>query len=263
MKLLFLFFLPTYVIVLVLFVLLGVAYFIGFRVRRYEEKTNHIDRDAEIGSIEGSLLGLFAFFLAFTFSMSNSRYDQRREAIVHEANTIGTAILRADLYPDSLRIPMRAAFGRYIETRVAYYNAGIDTAKNAAALVATNIESGKIWRITSQLAGDASFETATKLMVPALNDMIDAVTSRDAAKNAQVPEAILWVLFLLGCLSSFLVGFGTKGESVNYMVGGAFILMVSIAMYLIIDLDRPRSGIINTNDANQRIIELRELVKDN
>src|SRR5690242_6468488 len=70
-----------------------------------------------IGTMGTSLLGLCALFLAFTFNMSSTRYDERRLVIVEEANAISTAILRADLYPDSIRKEFRKDFELYVEKR--------------------------------------------------------------------------------------------------------------------------------------------------
>ncbi len=41
--------------------------------------------------------------LAFTLGMAGSRFDQRRELLLDEANAIGTARLRADLVPEPTR----------------------------------------------------------------------------------------------------------------------------------------------------------------
>ena len=80
----------------------------------------------KFGPVEGSLLGLLAFLLAFTFSMSASRYDARRHVLIEEANDIGTAVLRADLYSDEERRSFRADFKEYVEARIAFHEAGFD-----------------------------------------------------------------------------------------------------------------------------------------
>ena len=75
----------TTVVISFLFALLVIAYVFGTRLRKFLEKKGMINGDTDLGTVEGSLLGLFAFFLAFTFSMSGSRFDKRRESIVQEA----------------------------------------------------------------------------------------------------------------------------------------------------------------------------------
>src|SRR6187549_3529202 len=55
-----------------------------------------------VNSLLAALFALFGFTLAFTFGMSGNRYESVRNIVVAEANNIGTAVLRADLYPDSV-----------------------------------------------------------------------------------------------------------------------------------------------------------------
>jgi hypothetical protein len=68
-----------------------------------------------IGPTEGSLLGLTALLLSFTFGMSASKFETRRQYIVSEANEIGTTILRCDLYPDSIRNILRRDLKNYLK----------------------------------------------------------------------------------------------------------------------------------------------------
>lgn len=245
------------VIILLLFALMAITYVLGFRLRKLFEKKQLSESHTDWSVLQSSLLALFAFFLGFTFNMSAGRFDTRRQVIVEEANCIGTAILRADLYPDSIRYVMRAHFKKYVDYRIDYFNAGIDQAKINTALQQSTDESTALWHMAIQLSRDNAYTEGTRSLIPALNDMIDAVTTRDAAKNANVPPSIIWVLFALSIFSSFIIGYGTKSEHLNYIAGFVFISMVSISIYLIIDLDRPRRGIINLEDANQRIVELR------
>src|SRR3954471_10905511 len=75
-----------------------------------------------VSSILSGLFGLSAFMLAFTFGMSGTRYSNVRNVIVEEANDIKTAMLRSDLYGDSLRNAFRSDFKRYIDARIIYYD---------------------------------------------------------------------------------------------------------------------------------------------
>src|SRR4030081_2086479 len=52
---------------------------------------------SNITTLESAILGLLALMLAFTFSMALARFEARRDALLNEANAIGTAALRARL----------------------------------------------------------------------------------------------------------------------------------------------------------------------
>lgn len=95
---------------------------------------------AENTTVLGAVFGLFAFLLAFTFSMSGNRYEVRRLNSVAEANAIGTAILRADLYPTDVRIALREDFKAYLQARIDYHYSGADTRKmDSASQMATKM----------------------------------------------------------------------------------------------------------------------------
>ena len=91
--------------------------------------------------------------------------------------------------------------------------------------------------------------------------MIDITTTRDAQRLAKVPPLILFILAILILTSSFLVGYGQQGKR-NLIWVGAFALMTTITLYLILELDRPKRGLINLNREEHKIIELREMLAD-
>lgn len=86
-----------------LFVLIMVFNEIGFHIGRFVQGCTNNEIKSLTGSIQASILGLLALLLGFTFSMSMQRYDHLNQALIEEANAIGTAVLRAQLLPDSQR----------------------------------------------------------------------------------------------------------------------------------------------------------------
>lgn len=246
----------------ILFGALVIVYLIGFQLRKILEKNRLVDSETKLDTVEGSLLALFAFFLGFTFSLSASRYDARRQVIVAEANNIGTAVLRADLYPDSTRAIMRKHFKNYIDYRLDYFNAGIDEQKIKETVSNAEKESAQIWALATKLSKEPGYSDATRLMIPALNDLIDIVTTRDATRKAKVPDSIMWVMFALSLFSAFIIGYCTTRKKMNYVTSLIFMAMITVSIYLIIDLDRPRRGIITLEGSNNRIVDLKALFKE-
>jgi hypothetical protein len=251
----FLFQVPELVIVAILFMAMILANYLGFYIKQRQFKQQPGSQDG-LGSVEGSLLGLLALLLSFTFSMSAAKNDSRRQVIIQEANDIGTVILRCDLYPDSMRQLLRADLQPYVKARIDYYNAGVDTAKISTALKTSDFRSHKIWQHVTQFARGKENTTASLEMIPALNDMMDIVTVREANNNAHVPDSILWLLFLLTLAGNFIVGYSTKGDRINWVIVCGFAIMMVMTIYLIIDLDRPRQGIINMDSTHEKMIAL-------
>src|SRR5664279_6549101 len=119
---------------------------LGYRFKiRYIKKFPGIEH-VGIGPTEGSLLGLTALLLSFTFGMSSTKYETRRQHIVSETNEIGTSILRCDMYPDSVRNILRADFKNYLETRINYYIAGDNEEMIKNTLEQSDSISNIIWR---------------------------------------------------------------------------------------------------------------------
>lgn len=252
---------PALLIVAILLVLMIAFNRAGFFVRQREIKKNPNHISEGLGPVEGSLLGLLALLLSFTFSLSASKNDSRREVIIEEANDISTAISRCDLYPDSTRKELRSLFVSYVDARIAYYDAGIDTGKLNVSLQKADTYSGKIWKRVTALSQDKDNVLRTQQMLPALNAMMDIVTTRDASRTAHIPESILWMLFMLTLAGSFVMGYGANSTRFNWIIVGGFALMTVMTIYLILDLDRPNRGIINMDTAHLKIVELRSMLK--
>lgn len=251
---------PTVLIAIILFVLLIAFYILGYRLRlrKIGKSLDHTVED--LSAINGTLLGLLALLLAFTFSMSNSRYDKRRELIIEEVNTIGTAILRTDIYPDSMRQLLRSQLKEYVEARIAFYQSGMDENKIIDTYLKANEISSKIWSTAANYAKTDNITTRTSELIPALNAMIDITTTRRAAGESTIPDSIMYFLFLLCLCSAFLLGYDIKNKF-DWIVVIGFAIMLSATVFTIIDMDRPRSGLINMDKPNEKILELRQMFK--
>jgi hypothetical protein len=232
----------------------------GSSFKHYKVRANIVKEDEGLGPIEGSLLGLLALMLSFTFSLSNARHDTRLNIVIEEANDIGTAILRTDLYPDSIRTPLRAEFAKYVEARVEYFESGQDLVRVKAALDSTTAIQNRIWAIVSTAGKDKEQFHRSSQMIPALNAMIDITTTRTALALAKVPDLILFLLFMLCWTSSFMMGYA-RGKKNDWVITTIFALMIGITIFTILDLDRPRAGVINMSTVNKNISALRSMLK--
>ena len=236
---------------------------LGFRIKRRQIKNNQGIEPAGLGPTEGSLLGLTALLLSFSFGMSATKFDTRRQIIVEEANDIGTAILRCDLYPDSIRNEFRTDLKNYLESRINYYQVGDDYNGIRTELLRADSISAICWNRAARLSHNLDYRVATAQMVPALNAMIDIITTREASRQSVVPRLILDILCMLTLLSAFLSGYGSKGNERSPVLVVVFALMTTLALYLVIDLDRPRQGYINLNSVQQLMVKLRSNFTDN
>lgn len=246
----------AWIIALLLFTLMLLSSIVGKITGNYVRKKNKTEKKE---SETSPLIALLFFLLAFTFGMSGDRYDSRRKIVVEEANSIGTAILRTDMYPDSTRALFRKDFKDYVEARIAYYEVGSDAKKILQADSSSQVISAKLWKRATNLSKDPANLAATQQMIPALNDMIDITTSRLAGEKAKIPQSILVMLFFLAAIIAFYGGYsdGRKGN-VDWLVQIGFCLLISLVVLFTLDLDRPRRGFVNLDAPNQTVIDLRK-----
>ncbi|HEY5822773.1 MAG TPA: hypothetical protein VIT44_00315, partial [Cyclobacteriaceae bacterium] len=112
------------------------------------------------------------------------------------------------------------------------------------------------WSIAARYAQQDDITTRTSQLIPALNAMIDIASTRRAAGEGTIPDSIMYFLFILCCCSSFLLGYENP-KKIDWIVVVSYAVMLSATVFTIIDLDRPRSGLIDMAKPNQHIIELR------
>lgn len=246
----------TWIMVSVLFVLMMAAVYAG--VRFHKSRTARGKLRAEGGAIMSAVLALFGFLLAFTFGMSGTRYDARRHNIVNEANAIGTATLRADLYPDSARVALRRDFQRYVEARIAYFEEQREFDKVRQTLEDAQSAGNAIWSRVAELSHNPDLFVASNQMVPAVNQMLDAMTTRTVGELSRVPDPIVYMLFIMAVTSAFVVGYSLAG-TIDWMSASAFCFLTAFVIFVIFDLDRPRRGFIDLSISHQAIVELREM----
>jgi len=212
-------------------------------------------------SVTGSVFAILGLMLAFTFGMSLTRYEKRIEIIINESNNISTAVLRANLYPESYRQQFRADFKQYVEARIALFEAGADIKKIIAAQQESEKISQRIWERATLLSKDTTvIFAATMQMIPALNEMMDISNTRWHMSLNKVPESVMYLLFILICICAFQLGYTLSAKKkMDWLGVFGVLLLVSIVIYLIIDMDRPRRGTITLKQTTQSIVDLRKM----
>ena len=215
------------------------------------------------GAVEGAIFALLGLLVAFTFSGAAARFDTRRQLIVEETNTIGTAYLRLDLLPAEVQPTLRERFRQYLATRLEVYRKLPDMAAAREALARSGHMQGEIW--TQAVAGSRlqdAHPDAAKLLLPALNAMIDITTTRTMAARMHPPIIIFAMLCGLALASALLAGYGMAGSTARswlHMVG--FALVIAAVVYVILDLEYPRLGLIQVQAFDQALVELLESMK--
>ena len=212
------------------------------------------------GAIDAAVYGLLALLIAFTFSGAATRFEARRHLIVEEANAIGTAYLRLDLLPAEAQKSLKEKFRLYVDSRLAAYRDVSDREATKAALARSAAIQSEIWA-EAVSAGRAVFpQPAAMLLLPALNQMIDITTTRMVAMQNHPPSIIFIMLIFLALLSALLAGYNMACSSsrIHMLV---FAAILSITVYVILDLEYPRLGLVQIDTADQVLVEVRQGMK--
>jgi hypothetical protein len=197
-----------------------------------------------LGVVQGALLTLVALVLAFGLAMAVARHDARRSAVVDDANAIGTTYLRAQTLAEPQRSQSLALLREYTEESLNLSDAVPGSDDFEDAIAAESEIQRELWRLAGEALASAPENSAPRLYMESLNDMIDMQTTRAAALNSRVPSAI--VLFevvgaavALALLALYLAVL-SRGKLAAFLTAAVLTLLLFVSL----DLDRPTRGFI-------------------
>jgi len=213
---------------------------------------------AGAGAVEGAVFALLGLLIAFTFSGAANRFDHRRDQIADEANAIGTAWMRIDLLPPEAQPPIRGLFRDYLRSRLATYQS-ISSDLNAAQAEYDRSQrlQSEIWSRAVPAARSTGNVAVLSLVVQSLNDMFDMATARLHAARTHVPGAILGLLFVLALASALVVGYASaRNQQRTWFRTWLFAVVIAICIFVILDLEHPRMGLVRVDEADRLLEEL-------
>jgi hypothetical protein len=237
-------------------VLLEVGRRLGVRRRPKESEGER----GGLGTVEGAVFALFGLMIAFTFSGAASRFHEKRMLIAEEVNSIETAYLRLHLLSHQTQPALQELFRRYVDSR-------LETYRRLPNMVAAEMEMAKSKKIQEELWTEAvaatrlpdSHPSSALLLLPALNNMIDISTTRTMVLQLHPPRIIYALLFGLGLICSLLAGFRmSSGQHRSWLHILGFTVLTVIIVYVMLDVEYPRAGLIRLESADQLLVNLRE-----
>ena len=202
----------------------------------------------DISTLEGSILGLLALMIGFTFAMALSRFEARREAVLNEANAIGTTALRARLLPAPHNTECIKLLREYVQIRLDITRRVPSPTEFDAAIARSNAIQEALWQQAKAVAANDTAIVPTGLFIQTLNEMIDNQEKRLNAAFNRVPNIVLIALYGVAAVASAFAGYAAGLEAQRsrlsiYTMG----ILVSAMMLLIQDLDRPNAGFVTVS----------------
>ena len=202
-----------------------------------------------VSVVVAGMLSLLVFVLALTLSFANTRFSERVEGTLTEANAIGTAWLRAEAI-DHIRGPEIARLlEQYAQVRRDFVSERRDQSAIDELNRRTNTLQSKIWGHMAAIVREQPNAVSTSLMA-ALNDAFDQATAERFAFYLRLPSPIFWLLIGMTLLGMAALGFqlGLTGKRVHILV--AFLsIMWTVVIVDILDLASPRIGALRASAA--------------
>jgi hypothetical protein len=211
-------------------------------------------------TLESATLGLLALMLAFTFSMALERFDARRDALLNEANAIGTTALRARLLPEPQRSEVLKLLREYVQIRLNVVESNKSLIELKGAVDRSNALQEALWQQAQAVADKDKWTVPTGIFIQSLNEMFDNQGKRLSALRNRIPNSVLLTLYSIAAVAGAFAGYASGRDSQRsrvpiYIIG----ILVSGVIYLIIDLDRPSTGFIKNNQ--QPMVDLANSIK--
>ena len=228
---------------------------VGWRLgaRSGAESTN-------IGTLESATIGLLALLVGFTFAMALSRFEARRDAVVQEANAIGTTALRARFLPEPHRTESFKLLREYVTVRIDAFQGGHSFSELKASIKRSDAIQEALWQQAMTVAEKDKALVPTGHFIQSLNQMFDSQGIRLGVLRNQIPSVVLVVLNVLAAAAGGFVGYANAIDPrLSRLPGIIMGLLISLVLYVIADLDRPNSGFTQNNQ--QAMLDVAESIK--
>ena len=236
---------------LLVLLLLLAALEVGFQLGKFFAR-RHTPTDGEKSSVNfgtAGIMGLLAFLLGVSLSMASDRYQQRRDSVLAEANAIGTAWLRASVATGAEGESMQRLLRDYTETRIAVVRGSSDPAEVDRLNQRTSDLQNELWKLARTVA-ERSPTPISGLLLSSLNEMIDLSLTNRRNFTSHVPAYVLRLLLTVSIFAVGAVGYGfglvgSRQPGLSVLLLGVW----TLAIVLIVDIDRPQSGEVRINPA--------------
>ena len=240
--------LPIWAVFVVTVILVLIAAELGFRLGMWLQR-----RDPEAGktpisgTVVGGMLGLMAFLLAFCIGIVINQQNGRKAMVVTEANSVGTAYLRAGFLGEPDQTSTRDLLQEYVDVRIA---AAADPALLESTIARSEEIHGELWSIVESNVSQGQESAIMALFVDSINEVIDVHSLRLAAVDLRLPRLLGIVLYAATLLSFLLVGVASSADGKrDPMAILLFALAFVAVLMIVVDLDRPQQGLLTVSQS--------------
>lgn len=252
---------------LALALFLGMLFFLELGRRyglRQAEKHGTAAR-VGVGVVDSAVYAVLALLLGFVFSGATTRFEHRRDLVTKEVGTISIAWSRIDALPTESEASIRPWFRRYVDVLIASYQNGkpIGSPEELRQRALMTAAQNDLWTRAVAACLASGGEPARMLLLPALNEMFEAVDRERMARRMHPPGVIWFMLGVSALAAALFAGYSMANATArNWMYTVGIAATIAIVTYVIIDLEYPRLGLVRVDAIDHLLVEERATMND-
>jgi len=246
---------PSLVLVLLLLLGMVAAVETGIRIGKRYGQATWVEAHQIHTVLTSATLLLMGLLLAFTFNLSATRYELRKTVIVTEATAIQSVHSDLDFLAQPSRSQAQGLLQAYLILRIGFLTVGNDPNREEQAAERSRTLHGALWAIATNPANyiqhdpqirGSQYSTFTRDLL----DLNRVAREREQARTRRVPEAVIFMLLAFAIGSSLILSYmsGASGHP-DRLPTYAVMALICLVIYLIVDFDRPRRGLMHIDPA--------------
>ena len=242
-----------------LFFLLFFSIKIGYRFAEWRNVAAKQNHNNIVKVVEATVFALLGLLVAFSFSGAYDRFENRKLKIIEEINSIVTAYDRISLLKPDLQPEMRMAFKAYVDERIASYHRLAEFHGFNLELKRLKQLQNDVWNKAIAAVDATNSNSSTIVFIPAINNMFEVANTRIMITRMHPPVQIFLLLIGLAAISAFLAGYNmSKRKTYSLVYTLCFSAITAFTLYVIIDLEFPRVGMIRIDAFDNLLVEARD-----
>lgn len=226
---------------------------------RFSSDESHDKILASVRQLDSTVCGLMSLLIAFAFYGAATRYYERDRAILDNVNAIEKSYRQMNLLPPHLRQALRRDLRNYVDCRLDLARRSFDVYSPQQAARCEDLQYALIDKAL------ALHEANLRSVVPlsyALNEMASTWTAQKNAVQRHVHPAIYLLLIEIALLAAVLIGYAARPAPRSWLHRVCFGVVIMSTLYVAIDMEFPRVGIIQLQAPEQLLQQLRMRMDD-
>ena len=237
-------FLPLWFFYFSIPLILLLAFEAGYKISKNIPSSTGKDTFDSVSPMVSGLLAMLAFVLALTFSMAFTQHNLRMKNVLHDAEVIGTAYLRADSLNEQDKIKVKQLLKKYVDTLVHAVEEA-STKEMKAMLEKSQEIHHLLWSLSiSAMNREPTLQKG--LLLQSINEVIDSQQKRiSSGLYNRIPNSVWLILLAISILTMMTMGSQAKLIQSRRMTAIIPLILAFTALTTtIMDLDRPKEGMI-------------------